>query len=155
MRTGFPCCIRQLDDFGILAILLVLEADVAGIDAVLGKCFRAGGVLTKQRVPDVMKVTDKGDITAQGIKLFADVRYGFCGVISIDRDPHQLRTGPRQGRHLRHCLCDVGGISVGHRLNDDRRAAADGNTANVNSNRSASGSDRIAFHIRTFTLRAC
>ena len=40
MRTGLPFCERDLDDLGELPVALVLEADIAGIDAVFGERLR-------------------------------------------------------------------------------------------------------------------
>ena len=51
---------RQLDDGRELPVALVLEADVAGIDAPLGERLGAGGVLGQQRVAVVVEVADQG-----------------------------------------------------------------------------------------------
>jgi hypothetical protein len=49
---------RHLDDGGELLILLVLEADIAGIDAVLVERLGAGRVIGQQLVADVMEVAN-------------------------------------------------------------------------------------------------
>ena len=53
------------------------------------------------------------------------MRHGGGGLVAIDGDPHQFRTGAGQCRDLRDGALDIGGVGVGHRLHDDRRAAAD------------------------------
>ena len=49
---------RHLDDGGELPVLLVLEADVAGIDAVLVERLGAGRMIGQQLVADVVEVAD-------------------------------------------------------------------------------------------------
>ena len=58
MRTGLPAAQRRLDDGRELAVLLVLEADVAGIDAVLVERLGAGRIVGQQRVAVVVEVAD-------------------------------------------------------------------------------------------------
>ena len=55
----------------------------------------------------------------------ADMRHGGGRLVAIDGDAHDLGAGPRQSRDLPHGRVDIGGVGVGHRLDDDRRAAAD------------------------------
>ena len=59
----------------------------------------------------------------------ADMRHRGGGLVAVDGDPHHFRTGAGQRRHLGHRAVDIGGVGVGHRLHDDRRAAADGDIA--------------------------
>ena len=49
---------RDLDDGAELAVLLVLEADIAGIDAVLVERLGAGRMIGEQLVADVVEVAD-------------------------------------------------------------------------------------------------
>ena len=58
MRTGLPYLIASLDDLRELRIALVLEADIAGIDAVFVERLGAGGMIGEQLVADVMEVAD-------------------------------------------------------------------------------------------------
>ncbi len=60
---------------------------------------------------------------------FADVRNGGGGLVAVDGDAHDFGAGARQRRDLRDGAVDIGGVGVGHRLHDDRRAAADGDVA--------------------------
>jgi hypothetical protein len=59
----------------------------------------------------------------------ADMRHGRGGFVIVDRDPHQFGAGSRQGFDLCHRTVDVGGIGIGHGLDDDRGLAADGHCA--------------------------
>ena len=57
------------------------------------------------------------------------MRNGGGGFVAVDRDANQLGAGARKGCDLRDGAVDIGGVGVGHRLHDDRRAAADGDIA--------------------------
>ena len=50
---------RLLDDGAELAVLLVLEADIAGIDPVLVERLGAGRMVGQQLVADVVEVADE------------------------------------------------------------------------------------------------
>ena len=50
---------RDLDDLGELPVALVLEADIAGIDAVFGERRGAGRMLFQQRVAVIVKIADQ------------------------------------------------------------------------------------------------
>src|SRR6266436_5615249 len=56
---GLAVLQRHLDDVGELAVALVLEADIAGIDAVFVERLGAGGMLRQQLVPNVVKIADQ------------------------------------------------------------------------------------------------
>ncbi len=90
MRTGLPQLERQLDDVRELPVALVLEADVAGIDAVLVERFGAGRVLGQQLVADVVEVADERHAAAALHEPIADVRHGLGGFVAVDGDAHQL-----------------------------------------------------------------
>ena len=59
MRTGLLYLMRHLDDGGELRVLLVLEADIAGIDAVFVERLGAGRMVGQQLVADVVEVADQ------------------------------------------------------------------------------------------------
>ena len=52
-------------------------------------------------------------------------------LVARDGDPHEVRSGLRDLPDLRHRRLDVGGLGLGHRLDDDRRATPDLDAANV------------------------
>ena len=64
IRTGLPWRMRGLDDGAELAVLLLLEADIAGIDAVLVERLGAGRILGEELVADVMEVADDRHVDA-------------------------------------------------------------------------------------------
>ncbi len=117
----------DLDDLAELQVALVLEADIAGIDAIFVERFGAGRMIGEQLMADVMEVADQRRRDPSGAQAVADMGHGGGGLVAIDRDAHQLRACPRQSRDLARGRLDVGGVGVGHRLHDDRRAAANGN----------------------------
>ena len=101
MRTGLSQLERELDDLRELPVALVLEADVAGIDAVLVERFGARRVFGEQLVADVVEVADERHADAALREALADMRHGLGGFVAVDGDAHQLRAGARQRRHLR------------------------------------------------------
>ena len=128
---GFAVFQRRLDDGAELAVLLVLEADVAGIDAVFVESFGARGVFAQELVADVMEVADQRHVDAAFAKLVANVRYGLGRFVAVDGDAHEFGPGAREVCDLLHRRCDVRRVGVGHRLDDDRSAAADLNAADL------------------------
>ena len=50
---------RGLDDGAELAVLLLLEADIAGIDAIFVERFGAGRMIGQELVADIVKVADE------------------------------------------------------------------------------------------------
>ena len=121
--------VGDLDDVGELGVALVLEADIAGIDAVFVERLGAGRIVGQQLVADVMEIADQRRGDAALAQAVADVRHGGGGLLAVDRDAHHFGAGARQRRDLRDGAVDIGGVGVGHRLHDDRRAAADGDIA--------------------------
>ena len=121
--------VGDLDDVGELRVALVLEADIAGIDAVFVERLGAGRIFGEQLVADIMEIADQGRGDAALAQAIADVRNGGGGLLAIDGDAHHFGSGARQRRDLRDRAFDIGGVGVGHRLHDDRRTAADGDIA--------------------------
>ncbi len=121
--------VGDLDDVGELRVALVLEADIAGIDAVFVERLGAGRIVGEQLVADIMEIADQGRGDAALAQAVADMRHGGGGFLAVDRDAHQFGAGARQRCDLGDGAFDIGGVGVGHRLHDDRRAAADGDIA--------------------------
>ena len=63
MRTGLRCLHRRLDDGAELPVLLVLEADIAGIDAVFVERLGASGMIGQELVADIMEIADQRHVT--------------------------------------------------------------------------------------------
>jgi hypothetical protein len=142
-------CQCQLDDGRVLPVALGLEADVDGIEAVLGERLGAGGVVCQQGVAVVMEVADQRHRHTPLRQPVADVRHGLGGLAPIDGDAHDLGASAGQLGRLARGSGDVGRIGVGHRLHDDRRAAADDDAAdsdrNGGSTRKEEGGHRFKF----------
>ena len=129
---------RGLDDGAELPVLLFLEADIAGIDAVLVERLGAGRMVGQQLVADIVEVADDRHVDAHLEQPLLDVRHRRRRLVAVDGDAHDLGAGARERRHLPRGSLDVGGVGIGHRLHDDRRAAADHHAADIDGHRSAS-----------------
>ena len=66
-----------------------------------------------------------------GVETLADRRNGGGGLRRVDGHPDELGAGRGERAHLRDRRGDVRGVGVGHRLHDDRRAAADRDAGDV------------------------
>ena len=126
---------RHLDDLGELRIALVLEADIARIDAVLVERLGAVRIVGEQRVAVVVEVADDRHAHVHLRQPLFDLGHRGGGFVAIDGDAHQFGTGSRQRRHLARRALDVGGVGVGHRLHDDGRAAANDDAADIDGHR--------------------
>ena len=116
-----------LDDLPELQIALVFEADVAGVDPVFVERLGAGRMVGEQLVADIVEVADQRDLDAHRRETVADAGNGGGRLVAIDGQPHEFRAGAGERGNLAGGRFDVGGVGVGHRLDDDRRAAADQN----------------------------
>ena len=126
---------RHLDDRRELLVLLFLEADIAGIDAVLGERCGAGRMVGEQPVADIVEVADQRHVDAEPLEPLADCRDGGGTLVAVDGDAHDLGAGAVQRGDLRDRLVDVGRVGVGHRLDDHGCGAADDDAADVDRNR--------------------
>src|SRR5207253_5973628 len=88
--------VGDLDDVGELRVALVLEADIAGIDAVFVERFGAGRIFGQQLVADVVEIPDQGRGDAALAQAVADMRYGSGGLLAINGDAHQFGPGARK-----------------------------------------------------------
>ena len=122
---------REFDDVGELLVALVLEADIARIDAVLVERLGAGRMIGEQLVADIVEVADQRHGDAALAQAVADMGHGGGGLVAVDGDADQFRSRPRQRGDLLHRARDVRGVGIGHRLHDDRRTAPDGHVADL------------------------
>src|SRR6185503_20894316 len=126
-----------LDHGGELLVAPGAAADVAGVDAVLGERLRARRVLREQLVPVEMEVADQRHAAADRVEPIADAGHGRRRLGRVHGDAHQLRAGARQLLDLARGGLRVLGVGIGHRLHDDRRAAADGYASHPDLTRNA------------------
>ena len=87
----------------------------------------------------VVEITDQRHIEIHRQQFFADFRYGLGGFVIIDGDPHKLRAGPRQLGDLHRRGKIVGGIGIGHRLDDHRSVGTDQHMAHTHLATQAAG----------------
>ena len=130
---------RHLDDGGELLVLLVLEADIAGVDAVLVERLGAAGMIGQQLVADVMEVADDRHFAADLEQPLLDLRHGGGGLVAVHGDADDLGAGGGQRRHLADGAVDIGGVGVGHRLHHHRGVAAHRDVADLDRHRPAPG----------------
>ena len=85
----------------------------------------------EQAVTVEVEVADQRDVDTQGQQPFVDFWHGGGGFRRVDGEAHQFRPGAGQFGALNGCFQHVGGVGVGHRLDDDRGVAADANRADA------------------------
>jgi hypothetical protein len=110
---------------------LSLKPTLPGIDAVLVERFGAGRMIGEKPVADVVEITHDRHSDAHLAQAVFDMRNCGGGLVAIDRDADDLRPGTGQRRDLARGALDVGSVGIGHRLYDDRRAAADAHPADI------------------------
>ena len=117
MRIGSPRSLASRgDELDVLGL-----ADVAGVEA---QRLHAGFHRAEREL--VLEV-DVGDDRHR--RTGHDLREAFGGFLFVARAAHDVATGGRECVDLRERAVDVGGLRGGHRLDRDRRVAADGNGA--------------------------
>ena len=117
---------RHLDD-GPKVLVVPLAADIPGIDAVLGQGAGAVGILGQQQVAVVVEVADDRNRDPQAIQPLDDRGDRRRRRLVVDRHPDQLAAGAREIGDLLDRSRHVGGVGVGHRLDDDGMIGPDPN----------------------------
>ena len=97
----------------------------------LARAARHLRIVGQQPMAVVVEVADQRHGVAQQVQPLADRRDGAGGLVVVDRDPDDLGAGACQLDHLGGGGGDVGRVGVGHRLDDHRRTAADGDVAHA------------------------
>jgi hypothetical protein len=90
--------------------------------------------LTPMRTAVVVEVAYDGRGPALGADAFDDVGDSLGGGIIIDGDADHLGAGAREGGDLLDGGLDVGGVGVGHRLDDDGGVGANADVADGDGN---------------------
>src|SRR5439155_23593250 len=121
----FPLVDRDLDD-GAEVVVAAFGPDVARVDAVFRQRPRALGILGQQQVAVVVKVADDRNVYGGD-----DGGDRARRLIRVHRHADELAAGRVQRAHLRRGRGDVGGVGVGHRLDDDWMGAAHLHAAHV------------------------
>ena len=110
-------------------------ADVAGIDAVFVERAGAIGILGEQHVAVVMEIADDGRVAARIEQALLDFRHRGGRFRNVYGDADEFRARLREFQALLRGGGDVRGVGVGHRLDDDGRAAADLDLADLDADR--------------------
>ena len=101
-------------------LVVALGAHVARVDPVLGERGGHLRVVGQQLVPVVVEVADDRHVDAEATDLADHLGDGRGRLVGVDRHAHELRAGVRQARDLDRGRVGIGGVGVGHRLDDDR-----------------------------------
>ena len=118
-----------LDHHGELRIAPGAGADVAGVDPVLRERARTVGEIAEQLVAAVVEIADQRHVTVECVERFANGRHGGSRFSGVHGDPDELRARIRERLDLRNGRRHVRRVRIGHRLDDDRCAAADRDAA--------------------------
>ncbi len=133
---------RHLDDGTELPVALLAEPDIARIDAVLVERLGAGRMVGEELVADIVEVADERDLDPHLGEPVADVRDGGRRLVAVDGDADQLRAGAGERGDLGCRRVHVRRVGIGHRLDDDRRAAAHDDAADIDADGFPAGERR-------------
>src|SRR5262249_34318043 len=97
---------RGLDDGAELPVLLILEAGIAGTDAIFGEGFGAGGIFGQDLVADIVKAADDRYADAYFVEPLLDARHRGRRLVAVHGHAHDLGTRGRQRRPLPRRLLD-------------------------------------------------
>src|ERR1700679_2277770 len=81
---------RGLDNGAELPVLLFLEADIVGIDAIFVERFGTRWMVSQKLVADGMKVADDRHVDIHFQQPVLDVRYCGCRLVAIDGDANEF-----------------------------------------------------------------
>ncbi len=112
-------------DGGELFVATRAFADIAGIDAVFVERLGAVGIFGEKDVAVVVKIADERRVAAGVEDAALDFGNGSGGFGNVDGDADEFGAGLGKFEILFRSGGDVGGVRVGHRLDDDGRAATD------------------------------
>ena len=122
---------RHFADGCELLVAALAMAYVAGVDAVFVERGGAIGKFRQQHVAVVMEVADDGHVAARIEQALLDFRDSRCRFRNVHGDADKFRACLREFKALLRGRGDVGCVGVGHGLNDDGRASAHLNLADL------------------------
>src|SRR6185437_4111284 len=109
----------DLDHGAEVLVVLAPDGAVAGVDAVLGERGGGLGIFGEEDVAVVVEVADDGRGPALGADAFDDGGDGCRRGFGVDGDTDELGAGAGERGDLLDGGFGVGGVGVGHRLDDD------------------------------------
>ena len=110
-----------------------------GLMRYLSSARGAVGIAGQQQVAVVVEVADERRVDAGVEHAPLDLGHGGGRLREVDRDAHHLGAGFGERDALRGRAGGVGRVGAGHRLHDDRRAAADLHRARAAADADADG----------------
>jgi hypothetical protein len=139
----------DLDHPSKVVVVMAARTDVAGVDSVLGKRGRTLLEFSQKYVPVVMEIADYWSVEpgiADTRNYFGDARGCLSGV---DSNPDDFGTRAGELDDLLGGGAGIGGIGIGHRLDDHRIAATNQHSIDIDCNGFATrNSDHINFNAR-------
>ncbi len=127
----FAVVARDFANGGELFITALACADIAGIDAIFVQRLGAIGIFREQNVAVVMKVADDRNIATSCEKTILDFGDSGSGFRNVDGPAHDFRASFGKFQSLLQSAFNIGGVRVGHGLDDDRSAAADADVSDI------------------------
>ena len=127
---------------------------VARIDSVFRKCLRAIRMVDQQLVSIEVKIADQRHRAVRAIERGADRANGGGSLRRVDRNADELGSSVGKRLDLRDGGSDIGGVRIRHRLDHDRRSAADYDVAYANRPRRMAGDERSLHHRHLSRSRA-
>ena len=121
---GFIEVTGHFDESGEVLVVAGAPADVARVDPEFGQRACAVGVGAEEAVAYEVEVADEGDVATDVVEAFADLGNGVGGGIVVDGHAYELGAGVGEEFDLSHGGVNVGGVGVGHGLDDYLIAAA-------------------------------
>ena len=131
MRTGLPWSTATLQIVANCSSRRLPVPTLPGLIRYLSSAARAVRVARQQQVPVVVEVADERRRAAGVEHPLLDLGHRGRGLGHVDRDAHHLRSGFPQLDDLPRRRRRVGGVGHRHRLDDDGRAAADLDAADL------------------------
>jgi hypothetical protein len=125
----------HLADRGELLVAAASRSDVAGVDAVLVERPGAAGKLREEKMTVVVEIADERRGTACVDHPPLDLRHGLGRFGQVHRDPDHFRSGCGELDALLGGRTGVRRVGHGHRLNDNRGAAANLDRADLHADR--------------------
>ena len=127
---GLAVIAGDIADGGELFVAALAGSYIAGIDAVFIEGGGGARIFCKQNVPVVVEIADERRVASGVEHALLDLGDGGSRFGNVYGDAHHLRTCGGELEALLGGGRDVGGVGVGHRLDDDGRASADLDAAN-------------------------
>jgi hypothetical protein len=121
----------DVDDLPEIFVLFPADTYVTGVNAILGQLSCTFRVFREKLVPVVVKVSDNWNGNAVIFYPLDDIGYRLRRLLCVYCNAHQFGPGIDERTNLPRRTDGIFGVRVRHRLDDDRRAAPNRDTADI------------------------